>query len=108
MNLCITGTGAVSPAGWGVAALMDALSSGIMPETRLLERQAGDQTISTRVLRVPQDNSRVPKSARLRRTSPISKFAAGAAMEALGEARLARIPDGLRVGVILTLTNGCV
>ena len=34
---------------------------------------------------------------------------AAATMEALGESRLAQIrDDGLRVGVILTLTNGCV
>lgn len=108
MNLCISGTGAVSPAGWGVEAMMNALHTGTMPAAGLLERNCGELTVSTPVLRVPTDAGRIPKSPRLRRTSPISKFAAAAAMEALGESRLARVPEGLRVGVILTLSNGCV
>lgn len=107
-NLAINGLGAVSAAGWGVEALMRALEGGEMPAPILLERACGDNVISTPVLRVPMDAATLPKIARLRRTSPISKFAASAAMEALGEDRLAAIRDGLRVGVILTLTNGCV
>jgi 3-oxoacyl-(acyl-carrier-protein) synthase len=107
-NLAITGTGAVSPAGWGVEALMKALDGGEMPAPSLLQRGCGESMVSTPVLRVPMDATTIPKSARLRRASPISKFAASAAMEALGDQRLAAIRDGLRVGVILTLTNGCV
>ena len=107
-DLAITGTGAVSPAGWGVGPLMESLRSSTMPAAGLLERASGEHSVSTTVLRVPPDNGRVPKAARLRRTSPISKFAAAAAMEALGETRLRQISEGLRVGVILTLTNGCV
>jgi 3-oxoacyl-(acyl-carrier-protein) synthase len=74
-----------------------------------LERQFGESTVSTPVLRVPAEGATTPKFARLRRTSPISKLAAAAAVEALGEERLAAIAAGtLRVGVIFTLTNGCV
>lgn len=108
LNIAITGTGAVSAAGWGVEALMKALDGREMPTPVLLERACGDGMISTPALRVPMDAATIPKAARLRRASPISKFAASAAMEALGEERLAAIRDGLRVGVILTLTNGCV
>ena len=109
MNLAITGTGAVSPAGWGVAAMMNALDAGKTLTPSQLERTCGERMISTPVLRVPMDGATIPKVARLRRASPISKFAAAATMEALGESRLAQIrDDGLRVGVILTLTNGCV
>lgn len=51
----------------------------------------------------------MPKAPRLRRASPIAKFAAAAAMEALGEERLAAAREGtIRVGVISTLMNGCV
>lgn len=107
-NLAINGTGAVSPAGWGVGPLMEALRSGTMPAAGLLERKCGEGTVTTPVLRVPPDNSQVPKSPRLRRTSPISKFAAAAAMEALGQQRLLQIAEGLRVGVVFTLSNGCV
>jgi len=108
MNLAITGTGAVTPAGWGVEAMMTALSSGQTIAPALLERAIGEVKFSTPVLRVPVDGATTPKHPRLRRTSPISKFAAAAAMEALGEERLTKIAGGLRVGVIFTLTNGCV
>ncbi len=109
MKLSITGTGAVSSAGWGVASLRDALASDRTPEPTLLDRTAGETLIQTPVLRVPSEGATTPKFARLRRTSLISKFAAAAAMEALGETRLAAIAAGeLRVGVIFTLLNGCV
>ena len=109
MNLSITGSGAVTPAGWGVEATMKALSKGERLTPSLLERTVGGTLIQTPVLRVPAENATTPKFARLRRASPISKFAASAVMEALGEERLAAIAAGdLRVGVIFTLINGCV
>lgn len=109
LHLAITGTGAVSPAGWGTAALIEALRENRAAETTLLERPSADGTVVTPVRRVPADPARVPKSPRLRRTSPISRFAAAAAIEALGEERLnASLAGNLRVGVIFTLTNGCV
>lgn len=107
--LAITGTGAVTPAGWGAAALLETLCSGTGLPTSPLERTLADGSFITQVKRVPNDNTGIPKSARLRRTSPISKFAAAAAIEALGTERLELSLAGkLRVGVILTLTNGCV
>jgi hypothetical protein len=109
MKISITGTGAVSPAGWGVEPLMLAMTSMDRPPTSILERSLGDTVIQTPVLRVPMDCAAIPKFARLRRTSPISKFAAAAAMEALGEKRLAEIAAGdLRVGIVFTIINGCV
>ncbi len=109
MILSITGTGAVSPAGWGVQPMMEVLDSNKNPAISLLERPLQDTTVTTPVLRVPTENNTTPKIPRLRRTSPISKFAAAAAMEALGETRLAAIAAcELRVGIIFTLINGCV
>ena len=108
-NLAITGTGAVTPAGWGVDAMMAALAAGGTIPHSLLERPLEASAVVTPVLRVPAEGSTTPKFARLRRSSPISKFAAAAAMEALGASRLAEIAAGrLRVGVVFTLTNGCV
>lgn len=107
--LSITGTGAVTPAGWGVEAMMSALASGEALAPSMLERPLGNSMVITPVLRVPTAGATPPKAPRLRRTSLISKFAAAAAVEALGETRLASIAAGnLRVGVIFTLTNGCV
>lgn len=109
MPLAITGTGAVSPAGWGVGSLMDAILTTSEIPTAAIEREVAGKLIHTPVRRVPNEGATTPKFARLRRASPISKFAAAAAVEALGEARLGEIAAGkLRVGVIFTLTNGCV
>jgi hypothetical protein len=109
MELAITGTGAVSSAGWGVAVMMEALRSGASIPVSLLERPLGDSVVRTPVKRVPDAPANMPKSARLRRASPITRFAAAAAMEALGTERAAESLSGrLRVGVIFTLVNGCV
>lgn len=106
----ITGTGAVSPAGWGVPALMEALDAGTRPALSELSRERKDgPTVVTSVMRVPPAPPTLPKSPRLRRVSPISKFAVGAAIEALGSERMAKAAAGeLRLGVVCALLNGCV
>ncbi len=107
--ISITGIGAVSPAGWGVDALLNAIKVNEPTKTVPLERASAGGKISTQVRRVPSEGANIPKAPRLRRASPISKFAAAAAVEALGEARLAEIAAGnLKVGVIFTMINGCV
>lgn len=107
--ISITGIGAVSPAGWGVDALLNAIKANEPIATVPLERAAADGTTSTQVRRVPSEGTNIPKAPRLRRASAISKFAAAAAVEALGDARLAEIAAGnLKVGVIFTMINGCV
>ncbi len=108
MTLRITGTGAVSPAGWGAAPLFDALLQGKSLPTTDIVRPFGDGEIRTPARRVPAATG-TTLPARLRRASPISKFAAGAALEAIGPEKLAAIAAGsLRCGVIFTVTNGCV
>lgn len=106
----ITGTGAVSPAGWGVPALMEALDSGARPAvTELSRERKNGPPVVTSVMRVPPAPPTLPKSPRLRRVSPISKFAVGAAIEALGPERAAKAAAGeLRLGVVCALLNGCV
>lgn len=107
-TLSITGWGAVSPAGWGAASVADALAAGRPVETATLERKLGDETVTTTVRRVPTGGT-VPKTPRLRRASPISKFAAAAVVEALGTQRMEAIATGgLRVGIVFTVSNGCV
>ncbi|NJM36811.1 MAG: hypothetical protein HC845_02460 [Akkermansiaceae bacterium] len=108
-QISINGIGAVSPAGWGVTSLINAIEQGETIPTSYLSRMLGEEEIRTPVFRVPAEGATTPKFARLRRASPISKFAAAAVAEALGDQRLAEIAAGnLRVGVIFTLTNGCV
>ena len=97
----IAGAGAVSPAGWGVRHLLDVCDAdNARCETSLLER--GD--VISPVMRVPAaPPGVVPRLPRLRRVSPITKFAAAAAIEALGTRE-----DTTNIGIVFCLSNGCV
>lgn len=106
--ITITGTGAVTHVGWGIAPLLSAIRANTPPSPTPLHRPQGNSTVETSVLRVPSGAPPLPHP-RLRRASPISKFAAAAALEALGLEKTAAIREGrLRCGVIFSLTNGCV
>lgn len=109
-SIVIAGVGAVSPAGWGIQALIEAIdSNAVLPRAELVRERKQAAPVVTPVLRVPAAVSGLPRNPRLRRVSPISKFAASAAIEALGPERIERVAAGeLRLGVICTLMNGCV
>jgi hypothetical protein len=109
-RITITGTGAVTPAGWGVPAFMEALDSERKPApSELIREIAGHPPVVTTVLRVPPAPATLPKSPRLRRVSPVSKFAVAAAVEAVGPARMEKAAAGeLRLGIVCALMNGCV
>ena len=103
----VCGMGAVSPAGWGVAALGNALTKGEPLPEQPLERPGWSKPLRTRP--VPPPATRLPFLAhpRLRRTSPITHYAAAAALEAVAGVR----PDNdrsRRLGVVFCLQSGCV
>ncbi len=105
-RITIAGTGTVSAAGWGVPALRQAMEAGHPLPLDQIPRPGPDNTLTLPVRRVPRPAERPAFLAhpRLRRSSPISWFAAAAALEALGPD-----PDkSRRTGVIFTLLNGCV
>lgn len=110
MKITITGTGAVTPAGWGVEALMQALDSGTqLVPSELVRERAEAAPVITPILRVPPAPATLPKSPRLRRVSPVSKFAVAAAVEALGPERMEKVASGeIRLGILCPLMNGCV
>jgi hypothetical protein len=104
-GIYIAGLGAVSPAGWNVAALRDALAKEqLLPS---IELPHPGRKRPLRVLRVPPPDPRPGFLAhsRLRRTSPITQFAVAAALEALGPREPA---ETQRVGVIVCVFSGCV
>src|SRR2546422_11673924 len=70
-HIFIHGIGAVSPAGWGVAALRAALDKGEPLPVKEIARPGWTQPL--RVRQVPPANPRpaFPNHPRLRRTSPI-------------------------------------
>ena len=101
----IAGIGAVSPAGWTVAALRDALAKNESFAAQELSLPASDRAFQA--LRVPPPNPRPPflTHPRLRRTSPITQFTVSAALEALGPRD--KTPNA-RLGVIVCVLSGCV
>ncbi len=106
-RVLIHGFGAVSPAGWDVPSLRQALDCGAPVATALLERPGWKQPLQVR--RVPQPAPKLAflAHARLRRTSPMSLYLAAAAMEALRDGGYVPVA-GHRLGVIFCVTAGCV
>lgn len=108
-RIFMPGAGAVSAAGWGTTALLEALQTGESLPVETAQRE-GSSSI-THLRRVPKPESPLAflRNARLRRCSPISRFAVAAALEALGETRHAQVQDGsYRLGVLFVFMNGCV
>ena len=102
----ITGTGAVSPAGWGVEALVQAVQAGLVLPATVIN---GERQLSARLVPRPVPHAELIKHPRLRRASPLSLFAASACLEALGSSGRERLAGGQwRVGLIYSLMNGCV
>ncbi|HKS36652.1 MAG TPA: hypothetical protein VJW76_05650 [Verrucomicrobiae bacterium] len=108
MKVFIHGVGAVSPAGWGVNALRDALcKDGPLP-TKELARPGWNHPLRVRTVPPPTARSPFMAHARLRRTSPITQYAVAAALEALGD-DAANVGSGaLRLGIVLCVMTGCV
>lgn len=113
MNLderyCITGWGAVSPAGWSAAALHEAVRKGEPWPVKEQQREGGAPRVKVRevpAMPAPQDWM---KFSRMRRTTTVARYSLHAAVEALGLERLAQVQRGeLQVGVIFCTMNGCV
>ncbi len=104
----VNGLGAVSPAGWGVAALRDAVAAGTALPSKNLARPGWEKPLMVR--QVPPANPRPAFFAhpRLRRTSPISQYVVAAALESLGPDAALVSAGKLRLGVILCVMCGCV
>ena len=106
-GIYISGLGAVSPAGWGVPALREALNQGEPLPTQTLDRPGGGKPLRARLVPSPATRPEFLAHPRLRRTSPITHYAAAAALEALAKERAVRDP-GFRLGLVVSLQTGCV
>lgn len=93
----IRGYGAVSPAGWGVKPLLEALENKAELPTQHIAAPSRQFQVRT----VPTPNPRPAALAhpRLRRASAISQYATAAALEALGNLRAHDQRLGIVVGV---------
>ncbi len=104
----VAGIGAVSPAGWNVAALRTALEKNEPLPVQTLPRPGWEKPLNVRLVPNPATRLEFLAHPRLRRSSPITHYAAAASLEAL--AGLRAKPDGKnpRLGVIACLQSGCV
>lgn len=107
----VVGAGAVSPAGWGVAALTGTLAAGEPLPTAALPRPGWSQPLQVRRVPPPPARPAFLAHPRLRRASPVSHFAVAATLEAIG-ADPSRppvpMPEPERVGLVFCTMTGSV
>jgi 3-oxoacyl-(acyl-carrier-protein) synthase len=104
----IHGCGAVSPAGWGCAPMLEKLGEGTaLPASQLA---CPDWRMPLRIRQVPPPDPRPPFFAhgRLRRASPITQYVVAAALEAIGPDAALVQNGALRLGIVLCVMSGCV
>lgn len=104
----VHGLGAVSPAGWGVAALRDALDRGEPLPAQPVTREGWRRPVLHRPVPGPVQRPAWLAHPRLRRASPISQHAMAAAAEALGASADPAARGGSSLGVIVGVMAGPV
>lgn len=105
-RIFVAGLGAVSPAGWTVAALREALDLGKALPVQPLEQRQG-KSLLAHLVPSPAVRSEFLSHPRLRRASPITHYSASVAFEAV--ARLRQVcPADARLGLIICFQAGCV
>ena len=104
-RIYVVGQGAVSPAGWGLASMRDALARGEPLPVQFLERPDGQKPYRARLVPNPPVRPAFLAHPRLRRSSPVTHYATAAALEALAGFSA---PASRRLGVIVCLQSGCV
>ena len=107
-RIFIRGIGAVSPAGWDVSVLSDAVGRAEPLPKKELPRPGWKKPLQIRSVPLPSPRPSFMTHPRMRRTSPITQFAVAAALEALGEDAPAVSNSSLRLGIVLCVMSGCV
>jgi 3-oxoacyl-(acyl-carrier-protein) synthase len=103
----VCGLGSVSPAGWTVEALRDALAKNEPLPTQPLTRPGWQTPLQMRPVPNPAVRPSFLAHPRLRRTSPITHYAAAAALEAVKSVQQGTEVH-CRIGIIVCLQSGCV
>jgi hypothetical protein len=103
----VCGLGAVSPAGWNAADLRAALKRGEPLPVQPLQRPGWDMPLRARLVPPPVARPAFLAHPRLRRSSPITHYAAAAALEAVAGLRRGN-ETKQSLGVVVCLQSGCV
>src|SRR5436309_1499562 len=107
MSLAIAGMGWVTPLGSGVDSVWERLLHGDEASTTTISEEFGDRSYN--VFRVPESALRGAAHPRLRRASPILRFAAAAGLEALRAANVnLDAQHAERTALVFAISNGGV
>lgn len=107
-RIFVSGVGAVSPAGWGVDPLRQALARSVPLPVTTLPRPGGVTSPPIRPVPPPVERPAFLAHPRLRRASTVAQHVVAAALEALGDATARAQCGELRLGVVVTTLTGCV
>ena len=107
-RIFIAGLGAVSPAGWGVVALREALDRKQPLPVQSLARPGWEKPLAARLVPNPPVRPDFLAHPRLRRTSPVTHYTAAAALEAVAALRIRPEAKNYRLGIVVCLQSGCV
>jgi 3-oxoacyl-(acyl-carrier-protein) synthase len=107
-RIFIHGVGAVSPAGWGARVLFDAVREKRALPTKELERPGWSAPLLVRGVPAGSQPPAIKTHPRLRRTSPITHYGVGAALEALDAAADNVRAGTLKLGIVFCVMTGCV
>ncbi|HTR40897.1 MAG TPA: hypothetical protein VMH87_04720 [Pseudomonadales bacterium] len=105
-HIFVAGLGAVSPAGWTVAAMRESLDLAKPLPAQPLDQQK-DRLLRAHLVPHPVTRPEFLAHPRLRRASAITHYTASAVLEAAASFRGAR-PENNRLGLIVCMQSGCV
>lgn len=105
-RIFVAGLGAVSPAGWTVAAMREAIDQGKALPVQPLEHRNG-KSLMGHIVPSPSTRPEFLSHPRLRRASAITHCSASVALEAAARLQQTR-PENTRFGLIVCLQAGCV
>ncbi len=107
-SIFVHALGAVSPAGWGVPTLTQAIGAGVPLPVQTLVRPGWDSPLRVRSVPAPPARPAFLAHPRLRRSGVMTQHIVAAALEALGADASIIQAGKLRLGVIVSMMAGGV
>jgi hypothetical protein len=107
-RIFLHGSGAVSPAGWGVPALRQALADGQPLPVHAIDRPGWENPLRVRMVPAPNERPAFMAHPRLRRSGAMTQHSVAAALEALANDLPEIQTAQLRLGIIVCMMAGGV
>lgn len=105
-EIFVHGLGAVSPAGWGVPALHEAIRKNAPLPVQTVNRPGWEKKLPVRLVPAPPVRPAMFAHPRLRRVGSLSQHTVNAALEALGDDAALVTSGALRLGIIVCMMAG--